>query len=279
MKARRTGLGRTLRALAQLPHQAEGWLQSLVRLPGSWSGPVRPADVSRRLVAAMLARENVLEDAHYTKVVPNAFWVQIDPATYERYYRPIEHSLQEQWQRDLLDSLIATNQRQGRREFQLRGPVTVHLEASPAARPGEVHIRCQVIVAPEAEIEERAGLELLPGGRQWVLREGLTTIGRDEGCDICLDLARFQEKPLVSGQHAYVRGANGRYRLFDGTPDGRASRNGTYVNGQPVSGEGTPLKEGDVIVLAALSPAQPRADLPGAAAFLFVKPDPHESEP
>jgi pSer/pThr/pTyr-binding forkhead associated (FHA) protein len=74
---------------------------------------------------------------------------------------------------------------------------------------------------------------------------------------------------MVSGEHAHIRCQEGVCRLYDGSPGGKPSLNGTFVNGRPVPAEGQPLRDGDAIILAALDPARPKADTPGAAAFTF----------
>jgi hypothetical protein len=40
---------------------------------------IRPAEISAGLCRVMLARQNVLEDANYQKVLPNHFVVELDP--------------------------------------------------------------------------------------------------------------------------------------------------------------------------------------------------------
>ena len=77
------------------------------------------------------------------------------------------------------------------------------------------------------------------------------------------------DQPLVSGLHAYVKVESGQARLFDGSPAGRASLNGTFVNGQRVPPDGHPLAEGDVIVLAPLEPRQPDPNTPGTLALVY----------
>jgi pSer/pThr/pTyr-binding forkhead associated (FHA) protein len=76
----------------------------------------------------------------------------------------------------------------------------------------------------------------------------------------------------VSGQHAYIRGErDGQHRLFDGSPAGKPSANGTYVNYQPVPPGGTLLQDGDLLILAAQERNNPRAGVPGTAAFIYSK--------
>ncbi len=271
------GLGRVWerarRGAGGLVQAVDRRLQSFIRrpwleLPGA---PLRPAEVGDQLRRAMLADRNVLEDAHYVKTVPNDFLVELNPAQYESHFRPLHQQIVEQWTQLLLEEVSLTNQRQGRREYRFAGPVRIRVQPAADVRAGRGRLGCWVRPTSAAQ-PAPAGLahvELLPGGRQWGLREGLTTIGRDEGCDIWLDMPRFQEQPLISGQHAYIVGQGQLYRLFDGKPGGPASRNGTYVNGRPVAAGGQALKDGDLIVLAAVDPNNPRPDRPGVAAFLF----------
>ena len=79
-----------------------------------------------------------------------------------------------------------------------------------------------------------ACLKTASGDGSWKLRRGANTIGRDASCQVYLDIPEIQQKKLVSGVHAYIIVQAGRYRLFDGSLDGRPSINGTYVNLQGV---------------------------------------------
>jgi len=108
-----------------------------------------------------------------------------------------------------------------------------------------------------------ACLELLPAGPAWRLRGGVMTLGRDPSCDLAFDQPRVQELRLVSSQHAYLLCGPDDYRLFDGTPQGQPSVNGTYVNGHPVPPAGYRLHDGDVLILAAVHRDQPVAETPG----------------
>src|SRR5512147_2528316 len=96
----------------------ESWQVRLVgsRLP--WGGsPIRPAEVGDGLRAAMLARENVLEDANYQKVAPNRFVVEVSQENYIRNYQPLEEQILTQWNQKLLGTLMTANNRQGRMEY------------------------------------------------------------------------------------------------------------------------------------------------------------------
>jgi pSer/pThr/pTyr-binding forkhead associated (FHA) protein len=114
-----------------------------------------------------------------------------------------------------------------------------------------------------------AFLELVPTGQRWALYPGINTIGRSETCQIFLDMPIVLEKRLVSGQHAYITMQDRECTLFDGSPDGRPSANGTYVNLRRVPPSGYRLQNGDAIVLAAVDPLYPRSDTPGVVTFYF----------
>jgi len=95
------------------------------------------------------------------------------------------------------------------------------------------------------------------------------TIGRHAACDIYIDSSEVQRKKLVSGRHAYIYCQEGSFRLFDGSPDGRPSRNGTFVNLARVPRSGVALKEGDQILLAVSDPTRPDPQTPGVAVLWF----------
>ena len=110
---------------------------------------------------------------------------------------------------------------------------------------------------------------MVPEGQWWTLYSGINPIGRSELCQIYLNNAVVQEKRLISGQHAYVVLQNGVCTIYDGSPDGRPSANGTYVNMQRVPPSGHVLKHGNSIILAAINPQYPRPDTPGVVSFHY----------
>lgn len=244
------------------------------RLPWG-SRPDRPADIGDELCAAMLARENVLEDANYQKISPNRFVVEISQENYARNFQVLEAQIIHQWNEKLLAYLLTTNSRQGRQEYRFAGPVTIEIYPSPDLGNDQARIRCRVQAAGEVDsqiegrIELTACLELLPEGRRWALHPGIVTIGRDMSCDIHLDSPAIQQKKLVSGQHAYLYCRVESYTLFDGSPNGKPSLNGTYVNLHRLSSIGVDLKNGDSILLAALDANHPNPNSPGVASLRF----------
>lgn len=246
----------------------EAGLQKLRR-----PGPILPADVGRRLQAAMLAPENILEDARYQKIVPNDYLVELNEANYSRHYQPVESMITSQWRDKLLEGLNIANSRLGRREYRFGGRVQVRLQPAPDLGEDEIRLHCQINPQGGGAMPGTMTgcVELLPQGRRWPLREEITVIGRDEACHIYLDLPSVQQKRLISGKHAHVRRSGDRFRLHDGSPEGKASVNGTFVNGRRVPPGGYELHEGDVIILASLDPSQPRLDTPGVAALVFRK--------
>jgi hypothetical protein len=293
---------------AQLDRRLRDRMRSLFFRP---RGDILPAEVRKELERVMLARENSLEASSGVKIVPDDYVVELHPGTYQRRYRPEEKELVEGWQRFLGELLDTTNDRFGDRRYRFGRPVQVKIQPAGDLRPSQVRVHCRINAAPgtyvpappgraailtpwEARAERTAllvrpaqqavnvtqpasgvgYLELLPAGPQWHLRLGTTVLGRAERADIRLDMPHVQEKRLISAEHAIIRCHAGRCVLFDGSPDGRRSANGTYVNGRRVPPEGHELSDGDVVVLAALDPDNPRPDLPGVVGLIFYAGNP-----
>jgi hypothetical protein len=138
---------------------------------------------------------------------------------------------------------------------------------APATLPGPAPRAPRGAPAPARAVS--AYLELVPTGQRWTLYPGINSIGRSETCQVYLDIPVVQQKRLVSGQHAYILMENGVCTLYDGSPDGRPSSNGTYVNLRRITQQGYRLQNGDAIVLAAVDPLFPRSDTPGTVTFYF----------
>jgi anti-anti-sigma factor len=79
-------------------------------------------------------------------------------------------------------------------------------------------------------------------GRRMPLSRPVLRIGRDPACKIRCNNA------LVSREHAVITTGNGLARIFD-----LGSRNGTFVNGQPVGPEGRELAANDHIAIGPIS--------------------------
>jgi hypothetical protein len=235
--------------------------------------PVRPPLVTEALKKAMLAPENILEDAMYAKIVPNDYLVELNDQIFERFFAPLERDLIEQWSQVLVTHLNDTAIRLQPQRYRAGGPVRIRLQPAPPSELAEdrfrIHAWVRPDVAPAALATRRARLELLGGTQQWPLRDGVTTIGRDPDCDVHLDLPIVHEKPLISGRQAHILGSEKGFTVLDGAPGGRASRNGTYVNGRRVRPGGVPLQDGDHIILAALDPNDPRPDTEGVVTLIF----------
>jgi hypothetical protein len=245
----------------------------LDRLPANLSSrqePILPADVSRKLESAMLNGRNHLEDVNYGKIVPNFFVVEVSPENYEKNYEPIEQQASEQWQQRLLKALNTANSRQGRKAFRFGGPVKVNVRPVSDLSNKEVRIMSQIRNEVLADSSNKAAyVERLPDGRRWSIAQGISTLGRSPRSTIYLDTADIQANRLISNEHAYIKSENGRYYIYDGTPSGKRSRNGTFVNGRGVTDSGYKLTNGDVIILASLDYDFPRPDTPGSAGFIF----------
>ncbi|NOX62325.1 MAG: FHA domain-containing protein [Chloroflexi bacterium] len=76
------------------------------------------------------------------------------------------------------------------------------------------------------------------GGR-WPLENEVTRIGRSPDCEIILP------ERVVSREHAQIERREDAYYLFD-----LGSKNGTFVNGEPVGQVGYRLQDGDEIQIA-----------------------------
>jgi hypothetical protein len=250
-----------------------GWQVKLIepRLP--WGNrPARPAELAENLSTIMLASENLLEDAEYNKIIPNQYVVEINRSHHARFFQPIEKEVLQQWQSQLLERINIANSRQGRNEYRLAGPLLIEIRPVEDLSPVQVRVLYRFQAAekgPGPEAGLPACIKLLLGGRTWPLRPGITTIGRAKDCVITLDMPVVREKRLISSRHAYLLCEPDRYRIFDGSPDGKPSLNGTFVNYQLVGPEGRLLQDGDIIILAAVDPRHPQTDTPGIVALRF----------
>jgi DNA-binding winged helix-turn-helix (wHTH) protein len=81
-------------------------------------------------------------------------------------------------------------------------------------------------VAPAAEVSSvaDAGPRLLSGAQEWLLSEGSNLVGRDPDCRVRIESA------TLSRHHARIVVANGQATVED-----LRSKNGTHVNGRPVT--------------------------------------------
>lgn len=270
-----------LRDLVEVPARIDAALQDQVRQPFIFrhKGPILPADVNKHLEKAMLARQHLIEGADYTKVVPNEYVVELNPDNLRRNFEPIANAVIEDWRERLLQILHTSNERWGRREYQFGGPVSIRLAPTPDLAAAEIRIRCRVNPEPaRAKAPDTACLGLVDGSRVWLLDQDLVTIGRERGNNIHLDMPVVQQARLVSSQHAYITFRNGHYSLHDGSPDGKPSINGTFVNNRRVGQEEQRLHDGDMITLAALDAARPGTDTPGTVSFFFHSDCPLEPE-
>lgn len=80
-------------------------------------------------------------------------------------------------------------------------------------------------------------LRVDPGNQEFPVFGKLTTIGRDASCDIVVG------SPMISGQHVLILNSCGAHTVED-----LDSRNGTFVNGEPLS-DRRKLHSGDRIEL------------------------------
>jgi hypothetical protein len=241
---------------------------------------IGPAEIGDGLCKIIMAKGNVLEDANYNKILPNRFVVELSQDNFEKRYEPIRQNLIQQWREKLVDYLMTTNSRLGRKEYRFGGQVQIELRPAADITDNQARVLSKVEpnVEPEAQQQpsqtkvqgkETGYLELVNGDRSWPLFPGDNTIGRDVSCDIFLDVPLIQQKRLVSGQHARIYVDRGQHILYDGSLMGKPSANGTFVNSQRIPDYGTPLQNGDIIILGALHPQRPTTDAPGVAVLRF----------
>lgn len=250
------------------------WRKKLLqsRLPWMTQG-TRPADVSTGLCEILLARENMLEDAGYLKVLPNHYIVELSAENYAHNYQPIEHRILKQWSEKLLECLMTANSRQGRREYSLGGRVQIEIRPASDLKDNQVRVLYRIhpdAVGSIAPAPLAACLEMVRGYQRWPLHRGVITIGRDSSCDIYLNLPEVQQQRIISGVHAYLNCVNGEVRLFDGTPSGKPSINGTYLNNQRIPAGGHRLLNGETFLLGIPDPQDP-AGKRGSVVFRFYE--------
>lgn len=264
-------------------HSETEWHTNWVK-PGLLSNKqsITPAEIGDGLCKIVMAKGNVLEDANYNKILPNHFVVELRQDNFQKHYEPLRQSLIQQWREKLVEHLMTTNSRLGRKEYRFAGQL--HVELRPAADIMDNRARVLSRVEPNIDPEpggqkpssqtkiqgqETGYLELVNGDRRWSLFPGDNTIGRDASCDIFLDLPVIQTKRLVSGQHARIYVDRGQHILYDGSLLGKPSANGTFVNSQRIPDYGLPLQNGDIIILGALYSQHPSLDTPGVAVLRF----------
>jgi len=250
------------------------WRSKFIQPRLRWSKQaMRPAELGEAMMGIMLARDNLLEDANYDKIVPNHYLVELSPLNYSHNYQPIEERLIKQLIGKLLEYLTTTNSRLGRKEYRLGGPLTLEIHPAPGLTDWQARIsyciQPEPFPFPAASAPQTTCLELLSSGERWDLTPGITTIGRNKTCQVHLTHPEIQEKRLVSGQHAYIVDDQQNWRLFDGSPTGKPSTNGTYVNGAAVPPEGRLLQDGDLISLAAVDSDHAPPDASGMVTIIF----------
>jgi hypothetical protein len=238
------------------------------------SGPIRPSEIGDELCEVALARENLLEDAEYHKVSPNWYVVEVNQENYRLNYLPLQAQILGQWKDRLLNCLLTVNNRQGRNEYRFVGAVRVEIHPADGLKPSQARILSCIQAGESGQPADEgdvlsACLQSVDGVKVWPLRAGVVTLGRDAACDVYLDAPEVQRRKLVSSRHAYIYCQEGSCRLFDGSPDGRPSRNGTFLNLAPVPRSGVALKDGDQILLAVADPSRPDPHAPGVAVLCF----------
>ncbi len=238
------------RMLTSMPDIVEDKVQGIVEKPGT------EKRLSRSLMIKKLERK--MEDNLYVfsqaTIAPNHYLVGMASIDYE-YYLVVQQRLCE----DLMQHVKEVTRT---RDYRLEGEMVIEISEMPELLPGQ----CQVIAHIEAENQiEQAGafLELLGETRdRYVLTKSITTIGRAQENDVCLDV--FDTRRITSRRHAQVKLVGNEYQMVD-----LNSSQGTYVNGQRINGQGQILQTGDTIILGPIQRRNPLRPMEGSVAFVF----------
>jgi len=222
-------------------HSETNWQTNWVKpsfLPNRQS--ITPAEIGDALCKIIMSKGNVLEDANYNKILPNSLVVELSQDNFQKHYEPLKQSLIQQWREKLVEHLMTTNSRLGRKEYRFGGQLHIELHPAVDIIDNRARVLCRVEPNVDPEVQkllsqkmqgkETGYLELVNGDRRWPLFPGDNTIGRDASCDIFLDVPVIQAKRLVSGQHARIYVDRGQHILYDGSLLGKPSANGTFVN-------------------------------------------------
>lgn len=190
-------------------------------------------------IAAALRREideNVAILARGRTIVPNHFNVTLAGEDYDRFI---------DWAQTLADELaenvVAHAERQ---RYEFVGPVQVTLMAEDRLDVGLIEVASETVrgsLSPMAPGQENSGRPVVDiAGHAYVLHLDVTTIGRDESCDIVLPDSG------VSRRHAeLIVGDDGRPGSLSVRDLG--STNGTFVAGERINHMS--LQNGDVVTL------------------------------
>jgi hypothetical protein len=194
---------------------------------------LRPVELGRRMVREVDA--NVTIGIRGERVAPNHVAITLAKDDYERF-----SLFGDVLAAELADAI---EEHAASENFNLMGPAMVDLLVSPKQRAGQFKIKTAIKAAPRAAAA-KGWLETPNGTAVAVLDHDIVSIGRLPECEITVP------DPNVSRRHAEVRVIDGSVAVVD-----LKSLNGTKVNGRGVPADefGTPLTEGDVIVVGPMS--------------------------
>lgn len=213
--------------LARLEAALEGLVEG--GLTARLRGSVEPAEIAKRLERELGRERKVGPEG--ADLVPNAWTVSLNPADLAQL-EPFRGPLQAE-----LAAFLASEARD--RGFALRGRLTVTLAEDPSLGPRRIGIS-----ATWLELDGPPGhtaairLDHLPAGDTLTLAVAAPgepprilqqvplpcTLGRDLGCTIPI------VDPGISRSHAIIERVQARLGIRD-----LGSRNGTFVNGEPIT--------------------------------------------
>ncbi len=183
---------------------------------------VEPVEIASALRRELDEKAAVLDRGR--TIVPNHFTVVLSTEDYDRFA---------EWAQTLADELAeAVLTHADRQRYEFVGPVQVTLAADDSVEVGLLGVESQTVrgaLAPAAPGSDPGGRPVVDvAGRSYVLAQSVTTIGRDEACDIVLPdsgISRRHAELVVDTTGSYIRLA-----VRD-----LGSTNGTFVDGEKVS--------------------------------------------
>ncbi len=188
----------------------------------AFKSEVQPVEIASALRRELDEKAAVL--ARGRTIVPNHFTVVLSTEDYDRFA---------EWAQTLADELAETVlSHADRHRYEFVGPVQVTLAAEDGIEVGLLDVESQTVrgaltpAGPGADAGGRPVVDV--AGRTYVLSQSVTTIGRDEACDIVLPDSG------VSRRHCELvvdtTGPRVRLAIRD-----LGSTNGTLVDGERVT--------------------------------------------
>jgi hypothetical protein len=207
---------------------------------------VQPVEIASALKREVDDRATIVSRGR--TLVPNTFVVELGAA---------DHGRLGEWEDALGDELRdVVSEHAGQQAYAFVGPITVSFEEAEDLDTGVFRVRSSTTkgrapAAPQQQMAQQYGqapvaparsgaqhVSLDVEGRSYQLNSPVTVIGRGAEADVVVDDAG------VSRRHAEVHTDGNRVRVID-----LGSTNGTFVDGERVGANGSPLADGSRITV------------------------------